>query len=492
MRLNRVNLDREEEEKEDDDTKEEKEEEDEVEDEEKGQTKDENEQEEKEGEDEEKEGDDNEEDEYEDNHKKNMVENSGYQKERNKKKIKMPNLKNIKEIQNNKPLLKIIIRIALILIAFIIVLRVIIAIVRKIKKKNEKFGETSEEAKILQSMDSERFNKIKEYLINQYSSNGEININKFQEESVSQKEYKVDNAGLTEIHVSISLSDNCTKEVITHLSSLLYHMSTSSFLHLHIMNLGNFTLETFTQLINMVQKTNNRTQIVVYNAQQILTDFKIREDKLSKFSKEYARLYAFKAIKGVPKLIMLNLDNLLVEKDLAELYQIDMNDIYARGLTEVPNLRYKLDWMDNYLYDKSHYINCDVLLVNLELCRKDDLYTKAHELNNIDFYKKVEDPVQDILNVVMKKKIEFIHPKFNKISFYENPEDKNDESKYYPWFAEAMKYSEKYNHFYSKEDLLAGDTDPFIINYLYESELGKKPKKYEEEKESYMKMNGFN
>ena len=51
---------------------------------------------------------------------------------------------------------------------------------------------------------------------------------------------------------------------------------------------------------------------------------------------------------------------------------------------------------------------------------------------------------------------------------------------------------EKYNHFYSKEDLLAGDTDPFIINYLYESELGKKPKKYEEEKESYMKMNGFN
>ena len=46
---------------------------------------------------------------------------------------------------------------------------------------------------------------------------------------------------------------------------------------------------------------------------------------------------------------MLNLDNLLVEKDLAELYQIDMNDIYTRGITEVPNLRYRLDWMDNYL-----------------------------------------------------------------------------------------------------------------------------------------------
>ena len=108
---------------------------------------------------------------------------------------------------------------------------------------------------------------------------------------------------------------------------------------------------------------------------------------------------------------MLNLDNLLVEKDLAELYQIDMNDIYTRGITEVPNLRYRLDWMDNYLYDKSHYINCDVLLVNLELCQKDDLYTEAHELNNNDFYNKVEDPVQDILNVVIKKKIEFIHPK---------------------------------------------------------------------------------
>ena len=107
----------------------------------------------------------------------------------------------------------------------------------------------------------------------------------------------------------------------------------------------------------------------------------------------------------------------MVEKDLSELKEMDMNDIYARGITEVPFIRYKVDWMDNYLYDKSHFINGDVVLINMELCQKDDLYNKAIELNNNEFYSKLEDPVQDILNVLMKKKIEFFSPKYNKISY---------------------------------------------------------------------------
>ena len=91
----------------------------------------------------------------------------------------------------------------------------------------------------------------------------------------------------------------------------------------------------------------------------------------------------------------------------------------------------------------------------------------------------------------MRKKIEFFNPKYNKISFYEKDEDKNDESKWYPWVAETLKYGEKNNHFYTKEDLLSADSDPVIINYLWENQLGKKVKRYEEEKEKYAKINSF-
>ena len=221
------------------------------------------------------------------------------------------------------------------------------------------------------------------------------------------------------------------------------------------MNADNFTLETFTKIMNMVHKINNKTEIIMYNANKIKDDFKIREDKGISFHIDYARLYAFKEIKDIKKIIMLNLENIMIEKDLSELYDAEMIDIYGRGLPEVPTFRHSEDWIDSYLFDKSHFINGDVILINLELCQKDNFYDKAKELNNDEFYKKTDNPTQDILNILMRKKVEFLNPKYNKISFYENPDDKNDETKWYPWVAETIKYGEKNNHFYTKEDYVS-------------------------------------
>ena len=472
MRLDRINYEKEEDEKDDNKEKEEEE----VEDDEKGET---NEQEEEEQEQEEEE-----EEEVED------YENSNNIKEKSKKKIKIPNIKNIKDIGKNRPILKIIIWCTIILIALIIIIKIILDISRKAKKKNISTKEDNEEIKLLNTLDSDRFSKIKDYLIEQYNSNGEINLNKFQVESISQKEYKLPENNLNSIHISASLCEENINDIITHLSSVLYHLSSSSFLHIHLMNAGNFTIETYSKLMNMVLKINNNTEIIVYNAQRVLKDFKIREDKVNLFSKEYARILAIKVIKGINKVIMLNIDNIMVEKDLNDLYNINMEDVFIRGINEVPFGKYKVDWMDNYLYDKSHFINGDVILVNLELCQREDFYHKAMELNNNEFYSKCEDPVQDIFNVLMRKKIEFLEPKFNKINFYENPEDKNDESKWYPWVGEAIKFSEKNNHFYTKEDLLAADGEPFIVNYYWDKQLGKNPKKLQEEKEMLNKLNG--
>ena len=509
MRLNRINLDREEEEeKEDNDVNEEKEEKEEKEENEEEEEEAEEEEEkskkkgkkekikekgeeEGEGEEEENEEDEDiqEENEYEDYHDGRMMGKSAYQKEKPKKIINFSDLKNIKDIKPNKTVLKKICCIALIVISFIIVLNVIIAIVRKIKNRNT--NDMNPELKILHSLDKEKFEKVKNFLDEQYISNGQINLNKFQVESIEQKQYSTPNAGLTSIHISVSLTDNRIQDVITHLSSAIHQMSSASFIYVHIMSTGNFTLETFSKLMSMVHKTNNNTEIIVYNAQQAKTDFKIRDDKADCFKKEYARLYALKVVKNTQKLIMLNIDNIMVEKDLAELFGMDLNDIYVKGVPEVPGLRYKIDWMENYLFDKSDFINGDVILVNLELCQKDELYNKAMELNNNDFYTKVEDPVQDIVNVIMRKKIQFLNLKFNKYNFYENSEEKNDETKWYPCAAESIKYGEKSNHFYTKEELLSADSDPYIINYVWDIQLKKKPKKYEEEKETYAKLNGF-
>ena len=54
-----------------------------------------------------------------------------------------------------------------------------------------------------------------------------------------------------------------------------------------------------------------------------------------------------------------------------------------------------------------------------------------------------------------------------------------------------MKCDEKNDHFYTKEDLLNADSDPYIINYLWENKLGKNVKKYNEDKNKYAKINNF-
>ena len=45
----------------------------------------------------------------------------------------------------------------------------------------------------------------------------------------------------------------------------------------------------------------------------------------------------------------------------------------------------------------------------------------------------MENPVQDLINVLMKKKIEFLDVKYNKINFYENSVDRYDETKWYSY-----------------------------------------------------------
>ena len=491
MRLNKINLEKKKEEKENEEDEKEEEEENEEEEEEEEEEKKDKKQKKKSKDKVIEEEVENEENYYTDNNKRKMIADSKYEKVRGKKLIKIPQLQQMPFVDKNKTLLKIMLIIVGIFISLLIIVNVSVAIVNMHKKKNLKVNFINDEVKILNSMDINRFSKLRDDLLIAYCTEGILNLNKFYEENINEKTYTSPDSSLNNIHISIGFSDAYVDEIIKHLSSAIDHISSSSYLHVHMMCADNFTVETFTKIMNMVHKINNNTEIVIYNANKVKDDFKMREDKGIPFDIDYARLYAFKEIKDVKILIMLNLENIMIEKDLTDLYNIDMTDIYGRGLSEVPSIRHPADWMDSYVFDKSHFINGAVVLVNLELCQNEDFYNKAKELNNNEFYTKTEDPTQDILNVLMRKKIEFLNPKFNKINFYENDEDKNDETKWYPWVAETFKYGEKNNHFYTKEDLLIADSEPVIVNYLWDNQLNKKVKKYEDEKDRYANINGF-
>ena len=207
--------------------------------------------------------------------------------------------------------------------------------------------------------------KINEELINLYNSIGEINIMKFYEEYIEKKPYIFpDSSKFTNIHINIGFTENDINLIIKHLSSILHHSAQTTYIHIHIMDADTFNCDSLVKLRNMIYKINNNTEIKIYNASPALKDFKIKEDSIKKFSKDYAKLYAFKILKDIQKIIFLDSDDCMVEKDLSELYNLELNDIYGRGISDVPSIKNPVDWLDKYLFDKSHYINGGVILVN--------------------------------------------------------------------------------------------------------------------------------
>ena len=389
-------------------------------------------------------------------------------------------------------------------ILVLVVSLIIILIIVKISKNDSKdlislrgnqSNQTSEinetSTNNVENINENEINKIKEDLKNAYNNEKEINIIKFVDENINKKAYFTPELSkFTNIHISIGFIENDIDSIIIHLSSILQHSSQTSFIHLHMMDAtsDNFSYETLIKLKKMIYKINNNTEIIVYNCAQCIKEFKMREDNSNRYIREYSKLCALKILKNIQKIIFLDGDDCMVEKDLSELYNLDMNNIYVRGIPEIPSLKYSYDWIEKYLPDKSHYINGGVVLINLELCQKDNFYDEAIKLNNEEFYTKTEEPAQDILNVLMRKKIEFFNLKYNKINYYENPDDKKDESKWYPWVSETLKLGEKNNHFYTKEELMEGDENPVIIHYSWDKQLGKRPKKYEEDKSFYAKL----
>lgn len=341
--------------------------------------------------------------------------------------------------------------------------------------------------------------KAKNELMRIYNNEGIINVINFYQEYICQNNNNSNSSYLNynhignynDIHTIIGFTDDNIDTIIKHISSILHQSSQTTFNHIHMMNPGSISYESIIKLKNMIFNINNSSEIIVYNASSVLSDFIIRSDNYSKFLQEYAKLYAFKIIKGIQKIIFLDGDDCIVQKDLKYLYGLNMDDIYARGITEDPSVFRSISWMDKYLYDRSHYINTGVMLVNLELCQQSNIYEQARRLNNDEFYLKTEEPFQDIINILMRKKIEFFGPRYNKINFYESQYDRTDESKWYKWMTEMLKNSFKSNHFYTKEELLDADENPVIIHYAWDRYLNKNISRYEEVKNFYAKLSGL-
>lgn len=134
---------------------------------------------------------------------------------------------------------------------------------------------------------------------------------------------------------------------------------------------------------------------------------------------------------NIDKVIYMDGDTLVL-KDLAELFSIDISDVYAAVAKDGIYYRFPKEMAEMGLDKRGYYFNSGVMLYNLAKQRQDKIvqklidYIKTHE----DFYGD-----QDVLNVVFGDKLKLMSYRYNCISTFFEADDLNFLSKF---FAERL------------------------------------------------------
>lgn len=164
----------------------------------------------------------------------------------------------------------------------------------------------------------------------------------------------------------------------------------------------------------------------------------------------YIRLFSASLIpKEIVKLLYLDCDT-YIRADVQELFDMPLDDYMVAG---VEDTMYTYMKTDVGLKPDARYINAGILLINLDLWRKEKIQNKFIEFIN-DFNGNVPHLDQGVINGVLKSRIKYLPLKYNVQS---------------PIFA-FHKYARLLSFFnmssyYSKDEIDAAKIDPAIIHY---------------------------
>ena len=110
---------------------------------------------------------------------------------------------------------------------------------------------------------------------------------------------------------------------------------------------------------------------------------------------------------NLDKILYLDSD-ILVCKDLENLYNIDLNNSYAAVVSDMEAVS---EYKCHYKLELNNYFNSGVMLLNLQKIRKDNITQKFIELKSNEYQQQFMD--QDVINRGFNNGVIFIEPKYN-------------------------------------------------------------------------------
>lgn len=215
------------------------------------------------------------------------------------------------------------------------------------------------------------------------------------------------------MHIALASDSNYAEFVAVVIASALHN--NSGFINFHLLSNG---LDEATVALLSRQIPAQRGELHVYDIQNIHDRLQIDVPDTIAIS-SYARLFLPSILPAdISRVLYVDCDT-VIYGDISEFWNTPLHDMYIAGVLDtLPDCEAKVKVS---LKDDEPYLNSGVMLINLDLWRKDNLQQKF-----IDFLLAHNGQVyhhdQGIINGVCKGKVQIVHPRYNCTSnYYSHP-----------------------------------------------------------------------
>ena len=291
-----------------------------------------------------------------------------------------------------------------------------------------------------------------------YDSTGMLNITKL-DYYYYRNETKINILNLNHIHISMGFDRNYSDLALISIASVLNVSCDDTYIHFHILGL-NFGFDEIEKIINL-RKINKKVEFVFYNAKQVEYDFDFGGKERRGYG-NFARILSPQIINNTNKVLFLDSGDIIAQKDVSEIYFYDIKDNYFGWVLELC-AGYYVEYKDKFTTN-NFYPQGGVLLVNVRLFRRDELYKKAVFVSKS--YHSFENPCQDILITIANYKFAFIPLNFNVNLYYKNDKDM-EAKKNISFIGIWMKYQQFSPYKYKFTEFIEAMIDPVINHYYF-------------------------
>ena len=255
-------------------------------------------------------------------------------------------------------------------------------------------------------------NKLIKEINNTFEKNGFVNINEIESSIPDGRPWIKGQNKSKEINVGIGINPNYTLRAMMTISNIIDSQKLDTKLRIHIGVVDGFSAENMIKIYTLRERIRNDSEFNFYNAKRVETELK---GVHSKGNGVMAKLILSILLPNdVERIIILDTGDLLVLRDLSEMYNWDMKNKTICGVLDESALIYGK--ISKKILDI--YINGGNFLVDVKKFKNEKIYEQIVE--NKGIYSPTLTALQNYLNDVAYGKICYLPMKFGMISPFRN------------------------------------------------------------------------